>query len=536
VILLAPVRLLALVVPVAIYLVHWLFGTRKRVRVPALFLWADLPQAALGGRKRHIPPVSLLLLLQLAAAILGVLALARPGLAAEPPRHLALILDASASMQATDVKPSRFEAARQLAQQRLDGLRPSDLVSLIHVGKEATLLASGSPSGMKAPLNTAQPGQSAPALREALALASTLITQTPERRGQIVLITDLAWPPPEGVGPLAGPVEVVPTGGGSNNQAITSLVIRMDPTGRGQTAFIEVANTSDRPARVPLRLTADRAPLDQRQVDIAARARAQLSIPVPADAHHITARLLGQDALALDDVVDTIAPGGPPREVDLVGRVSEGLRRAVESIPWLHIRPADAPRPADLTVLAGVLPAQLPPGPLLLVDPPTNSGRLLGLGLGSGARVQAAHPLLQGLDLVALQDETPSIDGVPGWANVVLGRQQGPLIMQGRLEGHAVVSLTFDPAISGLEKSLAFPLLISNATSFLLSETELGAQSSTEPFDTTESEIAPRPIPEFPSTTPAGPANSGSTDVWPWLATAALGVLGLEWLVFARRG
>jgi hypothetical protein len=353
-----------------------------------------------------------------------------------------------------------------------------------------------------------------------------------------VLVTDVAWPTPDSVGPLAAPVEVAPVGGGSGNQAITSVVVRIDPTGRGQTAFVELANESDRPARVPMRLTADGAPLDERQIDIAARTRAALSIPVPLDAHHIIARLPGRDALALDDVVETVAPGGPAREVDLLGRASEGLRRAIESVPSLHVRPSDATRPPDLTVLAGVLPSRLPPGPLLLVDPPSNSGRLLGVGLGSGARILAAHPLLQGLDLVALEDEMPSVGGVPGWAHVILGKYQGPLIMEGRLEGHPVVSLTFDPTLSGLEKSLAFPLLISNATSFLLTQAESPALNGpvAEAFDPAESDIAPRPMPTFASAAPVQGLSPGSAEVWPWLAAAALVLLAIEWLAFARRG
>src|ERR1700724_508556 len=63
--------------------------------------------------------------------------------------------------------------------------------------------------------------------------------------------------------------------------------------------------------------------------------------------------------------------------------------------------------PPDLTVLVGSLPAQLPPGPVLLVDPPSTSARLLGVGLGNGAQILAAHPLLQGLDLGAMAGETP---------------------------------------------------------------------------------------------------------------------------------
>jgi Ca-activated chloride channel family protein len=548
---LVPLALGALVALPAIYLVHWLWGSRRRVRVSAVFLWADLPQASTGRGRGRWPPLTLLLLLQLLAAALAAFALARPATPSDPPRHLALILDASASMQATDVAPTRFEAAQARGMDRLIGLRSSDLASVIRAGSDATLLASSSPENARAALGAAKPGAGGSAIREALALASNQIGATPERRGQIVLLTDAAWPTPDPIGPLAAPVEVVAVGGASDNQAIASLTVRMDPTGRGQTGLVEIANQADHAVRVPMRLTADGGPLDERQVDIAARTRTRLSIPLPVDAHRITVRLLGHDSLALDDVVETSAPGGPPRDVALVGRASDGLRRALESISALHVRTADTTAAADpakpqpnLTVLAGVLPAQLPPGPLLLVDPPANSARLLGVGLGSGARVQEAHPLLQGLDLAALQDEMPSIGGVPGWAHVVLRTRQGPLIMEGRLEGRPVVALTFTSATSGLEKSLAFPLLISNATSFLLAQAEAPtAAVAAEPFDPAESDIAPRPLPSFPSPVPAPDAatsvtltGSGFIERWRWLVLATLMVLGVEWFVFARRG
>jgi VWA domain-containing protein/aerotolerance regulator-like protein len=535
---LAPIALVALLVPAAIYLVHWLFGSRRRLRVSALFLWADLPNASMGRSRRRWPPITLLLLLQLLVAVLAALALARPATPSDPPRHLALILDASASMQSTDVAPTRFDAARARGVERLAALRPSDQVSLIRAGRDATLLSSGSPDSARDALNAARPGASGSAIREALALASSQIAATPERHGQIVLLSDVAWPTPGPVGPLAATVEVVAVGGGSDNQAVSNLQVRMDPNGRAQTAFVEIANFANHPVRVPMRLSADGAPLDERQVDIPARARSRLSIPLPVTAHHITARLLGHDSLALDDVAETNAPGGPPRDVVVLGRVTDGLRRALESIPSLHVRPPDASviDPADLTVLAGSLPARLPTGPLLLVDPPSNSGRLLGVGLGNGARVQESHPLLQGLDLAAMQSETPSVGGVPGWAHVVLGTLDGPLIMEGRLEGQPVVALTFDPSLSGLEKSLAFPLLISNATSFLLTQSDPTSAAVAEPFDPAKSDIAPRPIPSLSSSNPSVLTTEGIGERWQWALVAALVVLGVEWLVFARRG
>jgi hypothetical protein len=535
---LAPIALLALVAPAVIYLVHWLSGSRRRLRVPALFLWADLPHAPMGRSRRRRPPITLLLLLQVLAAGLVGLALGRPATPGDPPRHLALVLDASASMQSTDVAPTRFDAARASGLERLAALRPSDQVTVIRAGRDATLVSTGSPDSARDALNAARPGASSSAVREALALASSQVAATPNRHAQIVLLTDVAWPAPDSVGPLAVPVEVVAVGGGSDNQAVGNLQVRMDPNGRAQTAFVEVANHADHAVRVPMRLSADGAPLDERQVEIPARTRKRLSIALPVDAQRIAVRLLGGDSLALDDSVETNAPGGRPRDVVLMGRNTDGLRRALESIPSLHVRSSDASltSPGDLTVLAGSLPARLPTGPLLLVDPPSNSARLLGVGLGSGARVQESHPLLQGLDLAAVQSETPSVSSVPGWAHVVFGTSDGPLIMEGRLEGRPVVALTFDPSLSGLEKSLAFPLLISNATSFLLNQPDTTSAAIAEPFDPAKSDIGPRPIPSFSSSNPAVLSTEGMGERWRWLLIAALGVLGIEWLVFARRG
>src|SRR6266568_6667507 len=95
---LAPLALVALLVPAAILLVHWFFGSRRRLRVSAVFLWTDLPRASTGRSRRRWPPLTLLLLLQLLAAVLAVLALARPATRSQPPRHVALVLDVSGSM------------------------------------------------------------------------------------------------------------------------------------------------------------------------------------------------------------------------------------------------------------------------------------------------------------------------------------------------------------------------------------------------------------------------------------------------------
>jgi hypothetical protein len=51
-----------------------------------------------------------------------------------------------------------------------------------------------------------------------------------------------------------------------------------------------------------------------------------------------------------------------------------------------------------------------------------------------------------------------------------------------------------------------------------------------------ESDILPRPIPNFDSVTVQPVGGAATTDVWPWLAAGVLALLGLEWLAFGRRG
>jgi hypothetical protein len=89
--------------------------------------------------------------------------------------------------------------------------------------------------------------------------------------------------------------------------------------------------------------------------------------------------------------------------------------------------------------------------------------------------------------------------------------------------------------VSGLDKSLAFPLLVSNASSFLLAQAD-SSGPAVEPFDSAESDIAPRPIPTFSSAAQAAEGSVGTSERWPWLVGLCLVVLGAEWVVFARRG
>src|SRR5690606_15281051 len=117
---------------------------RRPARVSSLLLWQQVVQDRQANAPWQRLKRNLLLLLQLLILALLVLALARPYLnvPAEVQGNVVILLDASASMQATDVSPSRFAAAQAEALALIERLGANDAVSLLAVESTPRLLAS----------------------------------------------------------------------------------------------------------------------------------------------------------------------------------------------------------------------------------------------------------------------------------------------------------------------------------------------------------------------------------------------------------
>src|SRR5690348_11679835 len=113
------------------------FYLLKRKRVVKLVSSTLLWQRFLSDTQASAPFQKLrknwLLILQILLLLFAVLALSRPFLPtkAKPAQLRVIILDASASMQATDEKPNRFEKARAEAMQWIDSLADTDQMVIL---------------------------------------------------------------------------------------------------------------------------------------------------------------------------------------------------------------------------------------------------------------------------------------------------------------------------------------------------------------------------------------------------------------------
>ncbi|HEY0783404.1 MAG TPA: VWA domain-containing protein, partial [Thermoanaerobaculia bacterium] len=158
---LAPLGLLALLAVPAILLLYFLKVRRPERRVASLMFWrpfvADRQANAPWQRLRP----SVLLALQLLAALAIALALIRPGAsgAIGVGGTTVVMLDGSASMQATDVSPSRFAAAVARARQDAHQLGPGQQMAIVLLAEHAELLAppTSDPAVLDAALDRARP-------------------------------------------------------------------------------------------------------------------------------------------------------------------------------------------------------------------------------------------------------------------------------------------------------------------------------------------------------------------------------------------
>ncbi len=165
-------------VPLAIIALYFLKLRRRPVQIPSTLLWRrsleDLHVNSLFQRLRR----NLLLFLQLLAVGLAMLALAGPrlrGTTTQGQRYI-LLIDRSASMNATDVEPTRLERARAEAKKIIDAMESDDLAMIIAFADRAQVVSNytSNRSLLQQRLKSIEPGEGTTSLRDVLQVAAGL--------------------------------------------------------------------------------------------------------------------------------------------------------------------------------------------------------------------------------------------------------------------------------------------------------------------------------------------------------------------------
>jgi hypothetical protein len=330
-------------------------------------------------------------------------------------RTLVLVLDVSAGMSATDIKPSRFAAAQAEAQRIVGGLQPGERMTVLSAGSFVRMECrmTSEPQTLSTAIDAISPSNGGTRMLEAVELARRLLDGQPNPH--IVLLTDGCFPEAESIAKDER-VYLSRIGQGGRNLAVTRLAARPDPQDpQQQWVLVETANNSDAPASIPLKVAMPGGPSWAEAVELAAGAVVQtvLVMPIEKDGE-LTAQVAVDDDLAVDNQASVQVIGrrrpsvffvADPRPADAGHAAVRSALAALSGIDLQVVEQLPERLPEQsVAVFHGRVPERLPHCPLLVIAP-QNSCDLwdpAGTVRGAGSAVESVRrdsPLLAGVRL-----------------------------------------------------------------------------------------------------------------------------------------
>ena len=469
---------------------------RRTVPVPFSKLWEkilrDKEATSLFSRLKRL----LSLLVQLALLALLAFALGDPRAAATliKGRNLVVLVDASASMQATDVAPTRLGAAKDEVKKVIRGLGGSDRMLVAQMDAAVTPLGpmSGDTSELERALDSIKATDARADFPRALRFATDSVRGL--ENAEIVIVSDgRLGDAVDSAGKVKVPEGVkltyLPIGASSRNVGITAFSVRRYPLDKSRyEVMLEVTNTGPEQEDIELSLLGDNNLVDLTKLRLKPGERLPRFYPNLSGASRtLEAKIAplpgSQDSLPADDHAYALLPERRRAKVLVVSPGNTYLEAALLLDEYLDVQvvsPKDyvekiAPSGAkqDVVIFDGATPAQAPRGNAIYLDP---------RGPGSPVKVEAElkqpgfdkierkHPIVRwtALDDVNVSRGHKLVAEVGD--KVVGASDQGPILVAGQRGGFKFVAVGFDPRDSDLPLRVAWPLLLLNSINWFTDE------------------------------------------------------------------
>jgi uncharacterized membrane protein len=478
--LLSPFALLLATLAVPLLLLYFLKVRRRQLRVSSLLLWApalrDREASTFFQRLQRDP----LLILQLLALLALTVALARPAInvMGQGAKRVAIVIDSSASMKATDVSPSRFVQAQRAA---------LGLLGQLGEGAEVMVIAAGVQPKVVVPF-TREHDRVASAIRslsahdlpnrlqEGIRTARALVGADP--RAEIHVFTDGAHP--EAVKGQGDDVRVRWTGTGlrSQNVGITSLAVRRNYFGaHNSQAFFSVGNFSSERQNLSLRLTLDDEVLAERTLTLDPQVRRAITVPFSEQRGGVLRlRLDVADDLTADNTAYAVLP--PPRTISvlLVSPDNLFLEKVLRTDPQvqLEVRKPEAYQGGmegfDVVVVDSVSPQRLGNGRFVLVNTVPADVPIEVLGRLENPTIMdwdRTHPIMRQIDFAKVTMEDALRIRPLAAGKTLVEAVGGPLIYALEERDRKALFFGFDLFRTDFPLRVAFPLILSKGLRWL---------------------------------------------------------------------
>lgn len=489
-----------------IVLMYILKLRRKDVVVASTYLWRQVIRDVQANAPFQKLRKNLLLFLQLLIAALLIFALARPFIRTMNTggRSIVLILDSSASMRATDVSPSRFEAAKQEAQQIVNRMGAGDMMMVIsaYSRPEAVSGFTNEKSELRRVIDGLKPHDTPTNMRDALNLAADLVAgRNNGEAGRIELVSDGGFEAGDGNAGSSGSggtqtqytlanlnlgkthVAFHPIGKGRDNVGVTAVGFRRSLGGEKSVQLLVVThNFSDQPKKFNEEIYIEDNLFDAHEVSLPANGESTEAYDVqePDKPVKMRVRLDIKDDLAADNEAVLILRPRKMLNVLLVGGDNMWLENALKVDPGVTLSkaatlPTARIKTYDVVVFNEAAPAHLPEGNYLFLHCTSDQSPAKiskeknnekdNVGFADTERDQ---PALRYVDfgsenLLGVYKASPL-----GWGKEIAVGETGSLIVTGEKNKMRAefVSFSLDKSVHFM-LTVAFPIFISNSVRWL---------------------------------------------------------------------
>ncbi len=497
-------------VPLAIVLLYFLKLRRTRQRVPSTYLWRrtieDQHVNSLWQRLRS----SLLLLLQMLLVALAMLALLRPGFRGSEliGNRFIFLIDTSASMSATDVRPTRLAEAQRRAGELVEQMADGDQAMIISFSDVARVEQSFTDNRreLERQLSLIRPTNRATVLGDALSVAAGLASSqrasqtddaSDDEPATVYILSDGRFPD-VGETPLTNLTPIfVPIGDpAAANIAIAAFGSQSGDVQETTQIFARLDNFSPQALSVDVELRRDDALLDNKVVDLEPqRSGGVVFEPNDWRGGAMELRIRPGGSLALDDRAWTAIDPPRPANVLVVTPGNDALSLALNTDRARKLADVEIAQPEfldtkdyqdkaaaghyRLVIYDQCQPRQMPRANTLFIgrlppsEPWSGEGRILAPQI---VDADSAHPLMQLVELGNVKFAEALNMKPPSGSTVLVSSDKGPLlaiaprdsfedaVLTGEIVGRSEAGQQY--ANSDWPLRLSFPVFFLNALAY----------------------------------------------------------------------
>lgn len=460
--------LFLLAIPIVIIL--YLLRTKRQVLViPSIFLWKRYTREELrySVLKKFLKDI--LLLLQIFAIILITLGLVKPSVFSfVRARNVVFIIDTSCSMQARDIKPTRFDSAKIKALKLVDSLEKGTGISVFSSDSKTRFLLdyTSDKKKVKETINSLSPTDTEGNIVETL----NYIEKLSKRPDMIYLFTDGAF---EGEIPSSLPIEVFTFAKDNNNVGITNASIRDTGIKGEREIFIKVENFSKDKKSVPLQIWEGERLIETSTLELKPGEERAVIIGPKRFSGIVKAIIYPNDLLPVDDKVYLAFPRVKP-SVLLVTKENPYLEIAISLADISILDKTDKfdlemSSKYDIVIFDGTAPNEVLPGnyifigripeniPVQVADIETNPVIF---------RIDSTNPIMRFVDLKDISVKRSVIfESTQG--EKLITTKNGPILWSYEGVFGRIVAFGFYPEESSLIESSSFPILVRNIIDWL---------------------------------------------------------------------